>query len=277
VRRLLLPLLLLLTLPAPVVAAAEKGLYGDGIRFAAWDEGDVVQVFDDRGPRTQVPIPPGCDLTGLTGGRLVFTCSMPTGSTQALTVALPNGAPRALIPWIVDRSDWYVRFTGVGTQWAATSVSAYHVAFHTYERVSDGTVVPVYERPRGSIPDLDRPSLWVTVCAPVRIPRDVGDFIGIETNAVQTDDAVVYDDADANVLRWPCGASRPRRIGVGPWAASHRVVAVATPPGIAVWLAGRRHVLRSSVAPGVLALTGTHVLGRDGRGFVVIRRLPSGA
>src|SRR3954452_7922416 len=89
-RRLLLPLLLLLALAAPAAASAESNvLFGDGQRYAAWDKGANVRVYDDRGRILSVPAQG--ELTAVSAGRLVFTTYEGQARYAIVTVDLATG------------------------------------------------------------------------------------------------------------------------------------------------------------------------------------------
>jgi hypothetical protein len=159
-------------------------VYGDGVRYAAWQaRPDVVHVIDDRGPDFAVPTPPGCTTAGLGGGRLLFDCR-PAGDedrrvAHGVVVDLARRRAAPLSAFFGNRpgsAGLDARFVAVGRQWTAISLSSYHVQYLAYMRLDGSRALTVPDRPRRRparvVPDLDEPGLWQHLCGGLRVPLD---------------------------------------------------------------------------------------------------------
>src|SRR4051794_25150727 len=79
---------------ATVVGSATRMIGSDGVRFAAWQDGDVAStiIYDGATARTTRVTPPaGCQVTGIGAGALIATCDAYPLLSSAWVLNLRSG------------------------------------------------------------------------------------------------------------------------------------------------------------------------------------------
>jgi hypothetical protein len=299
---------------ALVVALASAGsasgaqpqqVYGDGARFAAWeDPAGIVHVIDDRGPRFTLPVPatqPECALAGVGAGRALFDCGGIGGSASGVMVDLRSrratSMPAFRAPSGGDASaDWIA----IGRSWGMVGVQGYHYAYTAYVRLDgtarhldDGAYAP---RPLRVVADLDAPGLWVHLCGGLVVPPNRGfdpddPYSGGNVAFAYRRPLLAFArstspyGADVDVLLQRCGSARRTVIGKlfsgrgdAPLFGGHAVAWLDRPD---VQLRSTSPTAAHTVTwhqPGAgaasLALTGRRAVAGTTNGRVLTRRLP---
>ena len=171
-------LLAILVIPFLLPAAAHARLFGDGERYAAYDDGyGTVHVLDDAGTEHVLATPAGCRFAAVGSGRVLFDCTA-------------NRVPRAVVVEVLTATTTELRtetdaplagevaYDAVGEQWAR--IRAAGTSWHALVYVPLGggeTRGGLSQDDVATIPattvvaDLDTSALETPMCAPLKIPR----------------------------------------------------------------------------------------------------------
>jgi hypothetical protein len=171
-------LLAILAIPFLLPAAAHARLFGDGQRYAAYDDGyGTVHVLDDAGTEHVLARPAGCRFAAVGSGRVLFDCTADR-VPRAIVVEVLTGATTELRSDAAAPLAGAVAYDAVGEQWAR--IRAAGTSWHAlvYVPLAGGETRGGLSRDDvGTVPatsvvaDLDTSALETPMCAPLKIPR----------------------------------------------------------------------------------------------------------
>jgi hypothetical protein len=171
-------LLAILVIPFLFPAIAHARLFGDGERYAAYDDGyGTVHVLDDAGTEHVLATPAGCRFAAVGSGRVLFDCTQ-NRVPHAVVVEVLTGATTELQSDADAPMAGEVAYDAVGEQWARIRAAgtSWHALVYvplaggeTRGGVSQSDVGAV--RATSVVADLDTPALDTPMCAPLKIPR----------------------------------------------------------------------------------------------------------
>jgi hypothetical protein len=171
-------LLAILVIPLLFPAIAHARLFGDGQRYAAYDDGHgTVHVLDDAGTEHVLATPAGCRLAAVGSGRVLFDCTHDR-VPRAVVVEVLTGATTELQADASAPIPGQVAYDAVGEQWARIRAAGTSWKALVYVPLAGGetrggiTQADVSAVPATSVvADLDTSALDTPMCAPLRIPR----------------------------------------------------------------------------------------------------------
>jgi hypothetical protein len=171
-------LLVILVIPFLLPAAAHARLFGDGQRYAAYDDGyGNVHVLDDAGTEHVLARPAGCRFAAVGSGRVLFDCTA-NRVPRAVVVEVLTGATTELQSDAAAPLAGQVAYDAVGEQWAR--IRAAGTSWHAlvYVPLAGGeTRGGISLDDVGTVPattvvaDLDTSALNTPMCAPLKVPR----------------------------------------------------------------------------------------------------------
>lgn len=165
-----------------------SAMLGDGQRYiAVVTSPRKLTLIDIRGgPRPVIPIPPGCTLTDVHHGSLLWSCAPPpnvccgafdTGIVQNIA----TGA-RRMLPRVPVRANDTVSEGGhwaeLGDRFVRSTSAGYHFTGSLYTDLTTGRVRQVNAR-RDTVVQLDRPQLTRRLCSGQLRPQ-ISDDTGLE-------------------------------------------------------------------------------------------------
>jgi hypothetical protein len=169
------------------IGTVQSNVYTDGSRYVAY-QADGVTTVRDTSNRTSRTFSPRCvqypgytagpnlpHLEGIGGGYVLWACFRPSYQPHALIGDIRTGA-------VIDAPDpdGYGGSLGsglqaIGSSWIRAETGEYHAHGSAFLNWHTGAFSQA--APTNAVPDLDAPSLWTPLCAPlVRRPNDPSGF-----------------------------------------------------------------------------------------------------
>ncbi|MBJ7330448.1 MAG: hypothetical protein JHC95_11170 [Solirubrobacteraceae bacterium] len=186
----------------------------------------VTALHLTTGRKTVIPTPPGCTPAGLGVGQLLYSCSAdPPSISRPVLRDLATGSlqePDGRLPELLAGHPEAIEWEGVGRHWLSAVWHSYHARVHVFVPRSGGVIrgIPFGPSPYDVRlqPDLDRPDLVRTVCAPVRQlasgtdnpAQTVDGFVPVAMDGSWALERPAYpwpDEASETVLQ-RCGSAR---------------------------------------------------------------------
>jgi len=158
----------------PLGPAALSPLRSDGRLVAYEPDGTGSVRVLDASARQVALVPPieNCRWAGIGDGTLLWNCGDQRSpyATGGLTYDLRSHAVTSLpaVPFPKESDVESALWAGIGSRWAQADYSGYHYAATEYVSRSTGEVRDSKRlRDRRLVADLDRPSLWRSLCRPL--------------------------------------------------------------------------------------------------------------
>jgi hypothetical protein len=192
------------------IGAPVARLVADGERYAAWQRGDVVTVWDSRTKTRQtLGDTGGCSLADLASATVLLACDQ-----SGTTVNLRTGE-RALLPALTvsgGQTEAFASYSQIGRSWALVQVSDGRGGYPVYVDRDKPMNAPIQLQPIPSQTiDLNLPGLTRNFCSPVQAPDQTDGLVTRQASVAYKPPyaAALSDSGGENpvsrLLLWRCG------------------------------------------------------------------------